>query len=133
MQCRQNTVVSLIGSIQHCIFFKNWQDKTCGRLAMSQGIICAQKNGRNIHEYLTKIRKSEENLQCSIQHNVIEANMDYNYNNFNNFDNEKKLQLLLRVEEKTVFLIMTFGIITQMGFFTICVPLSLSFMPRNFL
>ena len=103
IQCRQNTVVSLMGSIQHCIFWNKTgrilytpvDDRPC-----SQGIIHAKKNERNIHEYLTKLRKSEENLQCSKQHTMIEADMR---NNCNNFNNAKKRKRLLRVERQTIF------------------------------
>ena len=90
IQCSQNTVVSLMEGIQHCIFLKNWQDKTCERLTISDGIIRAQRNGRNIHEYLTKIKKSEENLQCFSKHNMIESSMDNNYNDFNDAKKRKR-------------------------------------------
>jgi len=110
IQCSQNTVVSLMGGIQHCIFLKNWQDflYTCERLTISDGIICAQRNGRNIHEYLTKIKKSEENLQCFSKHNMIESSMDNNYNDFND---AKKRKRQLYVEKQTIN---TFGITTML-------------------
>jgi len=103
MQCGQNTVVSLMGSIQHCIFV------TTGRifytpvndLPCSQGITHAKKNVRdNHHDNLTEVRKSEKNLQYSNWHNMIEAGMCYNCNNF---DNKKQHQQPLREEKQTIF------------------------------
>lgn len=109
IQCSQNTVVSLMGSIQYCIFLKNWQDflYTCERLAVSDGIICAQRNRRNIHEYLTEIKKSEENLQYSKQHVLLEASSDNNYNNFNNAKKQTRA-------ENTIIFIMISGIIKDL-------------------
>lgn len=98
IHCGQNTVGTGKPTIQQWVFLKNWQDKTCERLAISDGIICAQRNGRNIHEYLTKIKKSEENLQCFSQHDMIEASMDNNYNNFNNAK-QRKITYSLQGEE----------------------------------
>ncbi len=104
IQCRQNTVVALMGSIQHCIFWNKTgrilytpvDDRPC-----SQGIICAEKNERyNHHDNLAQVRKSEKTLQYSDQHNMIEADMR---NNCNNFNNAKKRKRLLRVERQTIF------------------------------
>jgi len=71
MQCRQNTVVSLMGSIQHCIlctvctlagFFTNLQ----AMLSCSNGTTYAKKNVRcNHHDNLAQVRKSEKSLQYS--------------------------------------------------------------------
>ena len=70
MQCRQNTVVSLMGSIQHCIFctvctlagfFTNLQ----AIISCSNGTTYAKRDVRNNHEYLTRIKKSGKNLQYS--------------------------------------------------------------------
>ena len=105
MRCGQNTVVSLMGSIQHCIFFKTGRifyppvnDGPC-----SDGIMHEKRNVRcNNHEHLTKIRKSEKSLQYSNSHTMIEADMCYNCNNYNDFNNEKQRKRPLREEKQTI-------------------------------
>jgi len=112
MQCSQNTVVSLMGSIQHCIFIKTGRIfyTPVNDLPCSDRIIHAVQNKRdNHHEYLTKIRKSEKNLQYYTRHTMIEADMR---NNCNNFNNEKKHQRPLREERQTIFFYQRFGIMS---------------------
>ena len=122
MQCGQSTVVSLMGSIQHCILF---YEKLAGFLihmraskTFSDGIISVRRNARNIHEYLNKIKKSGQNLQCFNQWYMIEAVMYDNYNNFNNYPRRK---IPLREEEQTIQ--------SQLRI----MPLHLSTLLRNFL
>jgi len=104
IQCGQNTVVSLMGNIQHCVFIKTGRifDTPVDDLPCSQGIIHAVQNKRdNHHEYLTKIRKSEKNLQYYTMHTMIEADMR---DNCNNFDNYQRHKIPLREEKQTIFL-----------------------------
>lgn len=112
MQCRQNTVVSLMGSIQHCILFS--LEKLVGFLenlrtsnACCQGIIHAEKNVRNNHEYLTKIKESDENLQCLDQYSMIEADMFYNFN-----DVKKRKTTITHQGENTIIFKIISGITT---------------------
>ena len=67
IQCRQNTVVSPTGSIQHCIFSKlaGFLEYLRAIISCSNGTTYAKKNVRNNHEYLTRIKKSGKNLQYS--------------------------------------------------------------------
>ena len=65
MQCRQNTVVSLMGSIQHCILVMTGRifNKPAYEKTYSDRIISTEKNARyNHHDNLTHVRKSEKPL-----------------------------------------------------------------------
>ena len=83
---RQNTVVSLTGSIQ-CgileltgrIYCTPVNENTC-----SDRIISTEKNERyNHHDNLAQVRKSEKTLQYSDQCKMIEASMCDNCDNVN--------------------------------------------------
>jgi hypothetical protein len=141
MRCSQNTVVFLMGSIQHRILCtKNWQEQSCKRWTMGHRIHHTQKNEMyNHHEYLTKIRKSEKGIKCSQQYDQgIEASMDYNYKDFTDI-NRLVPNIWQRLHETSIhmkcggeycFLIKPFGIIVQMIIFYFkCAYISLSFMP----
>jgi len=113
MQCGQSTVGTGNPTIQHCILFHM---KLAGFLihlraskTFSEGIISVGKNARNIHEYLSEIKKSEQNLQCSNQCDMIEADM---YDNCNNFYNYTRRKIPLRVAWQTIFFYQRFGIIS---------------------
>ncbi|MCJ8306522.1 MAG: hypothetical protein HRU07_05670 [Nitrosopumilus sp.] len=104
IQCRQSTGAGK-PIIQHCILFylklvgflENLRtSNTC-----SQGIIHTEKNVRNNHEYLTKINESDENFQCSDQYSMVESDMFYNANNFN--DVKKRKTTLNSQGENTFF------------------------------
>ena len=87
IQCRQNTVVSLMGSIQRCIFWNKtgriFYRPACEK-TYSDRIISTEKNERyNHHDNLAQVRKSEKTLQYSNWCEPIEASMCDNYNNFN--------------------------------------------------
>lgn len=112
MQCGQNTVVSLMGSIQHCIFLKTGRIfyTSVDDLPCSDRIIHAVQNERdNHHDNLAKVRKSEKNLQYSDLRNMIEADM---CNNCNNFNNDTRRKIPLREEKQTISKIRNYIIVS---------------------
>ncbi len=85
MQCRQNTVVSLMGSIQHCILCITGRITPACEKTYSYGITQTKRNVRcNIHDNLAQVRKSEKSLQYFNGYAVIDTGMCDNCDNCDN-------------------------------------------------
>jgi|APSaa5957512493_1039668.scaffolds.fasta_scaffold61898_1 hypothetical protein len=137
IQRRQNTVVSLMGSIQRCILVKTGRISPVSENTYSDRIINPEKNARNNHhDNLAQVRKSEKPLQYSDWGKMIEASMCYNYNNFNRllpkiWYKSQETSIHMMCGGEYYFLNHNFrNYSTHDDFFkVICAPISLSFMP----
>ena len=141
MQCRQNTVVALMGSIQHCIFNIITGSTAVSENTYSDGIIGAEKNERyNHHDNLAQVRKSEKTLQYLDQRNMIEASMcdncnNVSYNFYQTFGKSDHITSTHMIYGRDYYYNQNFrNYSTDDDFFkVICAPISLSLMPTYFL